>query len=157
MKRISIKQIILSILLVIVLESVSFGEFVDRLSPFWTLILWFYFVSRFEINFVYFLALVFGLLLDVISGNLLGQNALALIITTLLIVNAKKQIRMANTATIFVFMVFISFIYIIVLNIINFIIQGFYIDYFDLFIPLNTAIFYTIIATIMQQINAKKY
>lgn len=156
LKPLSIMQVIVFTILVIILESISFNDIVNSISPFWLLIFWSYVVINYNIKSVYILSLLFGVILDIISGGLVGENALTLIITSLFIVNFKKQIKIANSATIFVFIVFISSIYLISLILIKLVIEGFYFNYLDLLTPINTAIFYIIINNILYRKNAKR-
>lgn len=157
MNKLNIKQIFIAGILAIILEFITISPAIDITMPFWVLIFYSYFLINFTINQPFFGALIVGILLDSVSGSILGQNALALIFASFFILKIKNQIKIANSLTIMLVLFVASSIYFVTIFVINFIIQGYYLDYYSLFTLLTTAIMYPVIANFMQLFNVKKY
>ena len=73
---------------------------------------------------VYLLAFILGLLTDILQGSILGQNALALLISSAFIFNVKKSFYVSNLTTQQVYVFFASLIYLIPLILTHLVIQG---------------------------------
>ena len=69
-------------ILAFILGSISLPNILELVSPFWLLMFFIYWLIYSDSNGILSMALILGLLLDVLQGAILGQNALALIITS---------------------------------------------------------------------------
>ena len=70
-------------------------------------------------------ALILGLLTDILQGSILGQNALALLISSAFIFNVKKSFYVSNLTTQQVYVFIASLIYLVALTLTHIVIQGF--------------------------------
>jgi len=155
MSNTPIKQIVITTIFAIFLNLIDFGVFVNSIKPIWILIFYSYFIINFKIKNVYFLALVLGVIIDSSSGDIIGQNALALIVSSYFICKIKNSIKIANITTISVFIAFTGAIYIVIIVAIHSITQGFDLNY-DVFLPIiTTALSYPIVSVIMNKFNGR--
>jgi rod shape-determining protein MreD len=105
---------------------------------------------KYQLSFALYLAVVLGLMLDITFGSILGQNSLAFVVSSYLVLNNLKQIKFANTPTKLVYLLIISLVYLLVLLIPQVMIQGFDINYLIFISPITTTIFFLIINTFWQ-------
>jgi rod shape-determining protein MreD len=122
-------------------------------SPFWVLLFYIYWTIYFPAHGVFFLALIFGILLDILQGSLLGQNALALIISTAFIVNVKQSFYVSNISTQQVYMFIAGSIYLVLFLLTHILIQGLNFSWTILLAPLTTALFWPAIKLILSKLK----
>jgi len=91
------------------------------------------------------LALLLGVLLDILQGDILGQNALALILSSAFIVNVKQSFFVSNLSTQQVYVFVASSIYLGLFLLVHTLIQGFNFSYYLLFAPLTGALFWPLV------------
>jgi rod shape-determining protein MreD len=150
-----IKQITITTVIAMILESISITATIDAMMPLWIVLFYSYFLLNFDVKFEYFIALVLGIVIDITTSNILGQHALALIVASVVIMSGKRHIKISNTATIIAFIAIVSSVYVLVIFGTNIIIQGSFLEYLHLLSIVSTALCYPIVATFLQKVNGK--
>ena len=135
------------------LSAVSLPEMIQSAAPFWMLILFTYWLIYAETKAVYSFALLLGLVLDLLHGNVFGQNALALIGSTVFILNVKKSFYVSNLSTQQVYVFVASLIYLVITIGVHWIIQGFDFSYLILLAPLTGAILWPIVHFLLAKLK----
>ncbi|HIM58539.1 MAG TPA: rod shape-determining protein MreD [Gammaproteobacteria bacterium] len=116
-----------------------------EVSPFWLLLFFIYWLAYFPTKGRFFLALLLGVLLDILQGDILGQNALALILSTAFIVNVKQSFFVSNLSTQQVYVFIASSIYLALFLLVHTLIQDANFSYYLLFAPLSGALFWPLV------------
>ena len=98
-------------LLAFIIGAINLPEIIEIISPFWLLMFFTYWVIYSDSNRIYSSAMIIGLLLDEFQGGILGQNALALIISSAFILSVKKSFFVSNLTTHQVYIFLASLIY----------------------------------------------
>lgn len=111
-----------------------------ELSPFWMLIFFIYRLVYFPDNNAFFLALILGLLIDILQGDVFGKNALALILSSAFISNVKLSFYVSNLSTQQVYVFVASSIYLGVFLLVHFLTQGGVFSYYLLLAPISGAL-----------------
>ena len=101
----------------LIIGAISLPSILETISPFWMLIFFIYWIIYSDTKALYLFALILGLLTDILQGSILGQNALALLISSAFIFNVKKSFYVSNLTTQQVYVFFASLIYLIASNI----------------------------------------
>jgi rod shape-determining protein MreD len=126
----------------LIISELPLPDILHLASPFWILLFYVYWLNFFSARGGLFLALILGILLDILHGSLLGQNALALILSSAFIINIKQSFYVSNLSTQQVYMFIASIIYLVVILSVHILIQGFDFSYILLITPLSTALFW---------------
>ena len=137
------------------LSAISLPEVIQSAAPFWFFLFFSYWLIYTKNNTVYTYALLLGLLLDLLQFNVLGQNALALVISTFFILSVKKSFYFSNTTTQQVYIFLGSVIYLLVIIGTHWIIQGFDFSYLLFFAPITSSIMWPIILFFLPKLNFK--
>lgn len=132
-------------LFALILSAIPLPQVLLEASPFWMLLFFIYWLVYFNTKAEYVIALLLGVLLDVLHGDILGQNALALIFSSAFIVNVKQSFFVSNLSTQQVYVFFASTIYLIFLLIIHGLTQGFVMSYYLFLTPLSGALLWPLI------------
>ncbi|MEC7595981.1 MAG: rod shape-determining protein MreD [Pseudomonadota bacterium] len=140
-------------LLAFIIGAISLPSIIEIISPFWLLLFFIYWVIYSDATRIYSSAFVLGILLDILQGGILGQNALALIISTAFILNVKKSFFVSNLTTQQVYIFFTSIIYLIIFLITHIIVQGLQIQWLILSTPLTGAIFWPVIRFLLAKLK----
>jgi len=135
------------------LSAVSLPDMVQSAAPFWILIFFTYWLIYAETKAVYTFALLLGLLLDLLHGNVFGQNALALIGSTVFILNVKKSFYVSNLSTQQVYVFVASIIYLCITICVHWILQGFDFSYWAFLAPLTGAILWPIVHFLLAKLK----
>lgn len=114
-------------------------------SPFWVLLLYAYWLVNFPAKGSLFIALILGVLLDILQGDILGQNALALIIASLFIINVKQSFYVSNLSTQQVYVFLASSIYLGIFLFTHTLIHGWSDNYYLLLAPITSALIWPLI------------
>jgi len=122
-------------------------------SPFWLLLFFIYWLIYSDSNGIYTAALILGLLLDVLQGAILGQNALALIMSSAFILSVKKSFFVSNLTTQQVYVFFASLIYLILFLITHILVQGLQIQWLVIFVPFTGAILWPIVRFLLAKLK----
>ncbi len=132
-------------LFALVISAIPLPEIFLDISPFWMLLFYIYWISYLPVKNIFFLALILGMLLDVLQGNIIGQNALALILSSAFIIKAKQSFFVSNVSTQQVYVFVASVIYLASILIVHILTQDFNFSYYILIAPLSSAIFWSLI------------
>ena len=140
-------------ILAFIVGSVSLPNVLELVSPFWLLLFFIYWLIYSDSNGIYTAALILGLLLDVLQGAILGQNALALIMSSAFILSVKKSFFVSNLTTQQVYVFFASLIYLILFLITHILVQGLQIEWLVIFVPFTGAILWPIVRFLLAKLK----
>ena len=140
-------------LLAFIVGAISLPSIIEIISPFWLLLAFIYWLVYSGNTRIYSFAFVLGILLDVLQGGILGQNALALIISSAFILNVKKSFLVSNLTTQQVYVFFASLIYLILFLTTHILVQGLEIQWLVISAPLTGAIFWPVIRSLLAKLK----
>jgi rod shape-determining protein MreD len=140
-------------ILAFIVGAISLPSIIEIISPFWLLLAFIYWVIYSDSSRIYSSAFVLGILLDVLQGGILGQNALALIIGSAFILNVKKSFLVSNLTTQQVYVFFASLIYLILFLTTHILVQGLEIQWLVISAPLTGAIFWPVIRSLLAKLK----
>ncbi len=129
----------------LVISAIPLPEIFLDISPFWMLLFYTYWISYLPAKSIFSLALILGILLDILQGGIMGQNALALILSSAFIAKAKQSFFVSNVSTQQVYVFVASVIYLASILIVHILTQDFNFSYYILIAPLSSAIFWSLI------------
>ena len=129
----------------LILSVLPFNEIILDMSPFWMLLLYTYWLVYFPAKGSLFIALILGILLDILQGDILGQNALALILASIFINNVKQSFRVSNLSTQQVYVFASSGIYLAFYFLTHLLMHGINVNYYLLLAPLTGAILWPVV------------
>ena len=112
-------------IIALIIGAIALPSVLEIVSPFWMLIFFIYWIIYSDTKVLYLYALILGLLTDILQGSILGQNALALLISSAFIFSVKKSFYVSNLTTQQVYIFVASIIYLIALLLTHIAIQGF--------------------------------
>lgn len=144
-------SIIKIIIPALIITAISLPQILLEISPFWMLLFFIYRLVYSSGNERFFLALILGLLVDILQGDILGKNALALILSSAFINNVKFSFYVSNTSTQQVYVFVASSIYLAVFLLVHFLTQGNVLSYYSLLAPLSGAIFWPTIRFLLSK------
>ena len=75
----------------LIIGVISLPLVIELTSPLWMLVCFVYWVIYTDGKWIYLSAFILGLLMDVLQGGILGQNALSLVISSAFIFSVKKS------------------------------------------------------------------
>ncbi len=137
------------VLLALIIGAIPLPQILIEVSPFWMLLFFTYWLIWFDPKGCFFFALLLGVLVDVAQGDILGQNALALILSASFINYVKQSFSVSNLSTQQVYVFVAASIYWVSFLLVHSLIQGFNLNYYLLFIPLSSALFWPIIRLLL--------
>ncbi len=140
-------------ILAFIVGSISLPHILELISPFWLLLFFIYWLIYSDSSGIYSAALILGLLLDVLQGAILGQNALALVISSAFILSVKKSFFVSNLTTQQVYVFIASLIYLIFFLITHLVIQGLQIQWLIIFVPFTGAIVWPIVRFLLAKLK----
>ena len=140
-------------LLAFIIGAINLPEIIEIISPFWLLMFFTYWVIYSESNRIYSSAMIIGLLLDVLQGGILGQNALALVISSAFIFSVKKSFFVSNLTTQQVYVFLASLIYLTLYITTHISVQGLQIQWLILATPLSGAIIWPVIRFLLAKLK----
>ena len=129
----------------VLISAISFPVAIQSASPFWVLLFFTYWLIYAQARAVYTCALLLGLLLDLLQGNIFGQNALALIISATFILNVKKSFYLSNLSTQQDYVFVSSALYLLITLCVHIATQGFDFGYLVFLAPLTGAILWPVV------------
>ena len=127
-------------IIALIIGAISLPLVIELSSPLWLLVCFVYWVIYTDGKWIYRSALILGLLIDVLQGGILGQNALALVISSAFIFNVKKSFFVSNLTTQQVYIFIGSLIYLITFLLTHILVQGFDFSWLILISPFSSAI-----------------
>ena len=140
-------------ILAFIVGSISLPHVLELISPFWLLLFFIYWLIYSDSNGIYSAALILGLLLDVLQGAILGQNALALVISSAFILSVKKSFFVSNLTTQQVYVFIASLIYLTFFLVTHLVIQGLQIQWLIIFVPFTGAIVWPIVRFLLAKLK----
>ena len=140
-------------IIALIVGAISLPSILEIVSPFWMLIFFIYWVIYTDTKGLYLLALILGLLTDILQGSILGQNAFALLISSAFIFNVKKSFYVSNLTTQQVYVFFASLIYLIALILTHTAIQGFEFSWLIILVPFTSAIIWPLVRLFLAKIK----
>ena len=139
--------------LAFIVGAIALPSLIEMVSPFWLLLFFIYWLIYSDSNGIYSSAFVLGILLDVFQGGILGQNALALVISSAFILSVKKSFFVSNLTTQQVYVFIASLIYLIVFLITHISVQGLQIQWLVLFVPFTGAILWPLVRFLLAKLK----
>ena len=140
-------------IIALIIGAISLPSILETISPFWMLIFFIYWIIYTDTKMVYLFAFILGLLTDILQGSILGQNALALLISSAFIFNVKKSFYVSNLTTQQVYVFFASLIYLTVLILTHLTIQGFDFSWLIILSPFTGAIIWPLIRLFLAKLK----
>jgi rod shape-determining protein MreD len=140
-------------IIALIIGAISLPSILETISPFWMLIFFIYWIIYTDSKTVYLFALILGLLTDILQGSILGQNALALLISSAFIFNVKKSFYVSNLTTQQVYVFFASLIYLIPLILTHLVIQGFDFSWLVILSPFTGSIIWPLVRLFLAKLK----
>ena len=140
-------------LIALIVNSISFPQFIEIISPFWILIFYIYWLIYSENKAAYIVALLLGLILDISQGDILGQNAVALILSSAVILRVKKSFYVSNITTQQIYIFMASLVYLVALLITQITMLGINFDWLILFAPITSSIIWPFVRFLLAKLK----
>ena len=140
-------------IIALIIGAIALPSVLEIVSPFWMLIFFIYWIIYSDTKVLYLFALILGLLTDILQGSILGQNALALLISSAFIVNVKKSFYVSNLTTQQVYVFFASLIYLIALILTHLAIQGFDFSWLIILSPFTGSIIWPLVRLFLAKLK----
>ena len=140
-------------IIALIIGAISLPLVIELSSPLWLLVCFVYWVVYTDGKWIYLSALILGLLMDVLQGGILGQNAFALVISSAFIFNVKKSFFVSNLTTQQVYIFISSLIYLITFLLTHILVQGFDFSWLILISPLSSAIMWPVIRFLLAKLK----
>ena len=140
-------------IIALIIGVISLPSVLEIVSPFWMLIFFIYWIIYTDTKALYLFALILGLLTDILQGSILGQNALALLISSAFIFNVKKSFYVSNLTTQQVYVFFASLIYLIALILTHLAIQGFDFSWLIILSPFTGSIIWPLVRLFLAKLK----
>ncbi len=137
----------------LIIGAISLPLVIELSSPLWMLVCFVYWVIYTDGKWIYLSALILGLLMDILHGGILGQNALSLVISSAFIINVKKSFFVSNLTTQQVYIFLGSLIYLITFLLIHILVQGFDFSWLILISPFSSAIIWPVIRFLLAKLK----
>jgi len=133
--------------------AISMPSFLELASPFWLLPFFSYWVIYSNGKNIFASAFILGILLDIIEGGTLGQNAVALVLSSAFILNVKKSFFVSNLTTQQVYIFLGSIIYLIIFLLVHQLTQGLNFEWLILLSPFTSAILWPLIRYLLAKLK----
>jgi len=140
-------------ILAFILGSISLPIILELISPFWLLLFFIYWLIYSDSRGIFSAALILGLLLDVLQGAILGQNALALIVSSAFILSVKKSFFVSNLTTQQVYVFIASLIYLVLFLMTHLMVQSLQIQWLILFVPFTGALMWPVVRFLLAKLK----
>ena len=140
-------------IIALIIGAISLPLVIELSSPLWMLVCFVYWVIYTDGKWMYRSALILGLLMDVLQVGILGQNALALVISSAFIFNVKKSFFVSNLTTQQVYIFLGSLIYLITFLLIHIFVQGLDFSWLILISPFSSAIMWPVIRFLLAKLK----
>ncbi|WP_416686433.1 rod shape-determining protein MreD [Candidatus Pseudothioglobus sp. Uisw_041] len=133
--------------------AISLPSFLELASPFWLLPFFSYWVIYSNGKNIFASAFILGILFDIIEGGTLGQNAVALVLSSAFILNVKKSFFVSNLTTQQVYIFLGSIIYLIIFLLVQQLTQGLNFEWLILLSPFTSAILWPLIRYLLAKLK----
>ena len=134
-------------------DAISLPFSLELASPFWLLPFFSYWVIYSNGKNIFASAFILGILLDIIEGGTLGQNAAALVLSSAFILNVKKSFFVSNLTTQQVYIFLGSIIYLIIFLLVQQLTQGLNFEWLILLSPFTSAILWPLIRYLLAKLK----
>lgn len=138
----------------LILSAIPLNEVLLDASAFWLLLFYIYWLVYFSTKATFFIALILGVLLDILHGDILGQNALALILSSLFISNIKQSFFVSNLSTQQIYVFISSSIYLLFFLLTSILTQDFAFNYYVFLAPFTSALVWPIVRFVLSKCKA---
>lgn len=135
----------------LIVSNIPLPEILLDIAPFWMLLFCTYWLVWFNAKARFFFVLILGILLDISQGDILGQNALALILSGGFIAYVKQSFSVSNLSTQQVYIFTAASIYLVLFLLVHTLIQGFNFNYYLLLTPLSSALFWPVVRLMLSK------
>ena len=141
------------VIIAFITGAISLPSFLELCSPFWLLLFFTYWLIYTDSKKIITSALILGLLLDILQGGILGQNALSLVLSSAFILNEKRSFFISNLSTQQVYIFFGSVIYLIVFLLVHQLAQGLNFEWLILLSPFTGALLWPLIRSLLAKLK----
>ena len=133
--------------------AISLPFSLELASPFWLLPFFSYWVIYSNGKNIFASAFILGILLDIIEGGTLGQNAVALVLSSAFVLNVKKSFFVSNITTQQVYIFISTLIYLITFLLIHSLVNGLNIKWLILLSPFTSALLWPLIRLLLAKLK----
>jgi len=130
---------------ILIFNTIPLPDYMLVFMPIWVLMFLSHWLVINKSEGIYFIALLLGLIIDIQLSDILGQNSLALIGSIFFINKVKKSFAFSNYTTQQIYIFVASDIYLIIYLGLFIVINGVYIDYWILTVPIINAIIWPLV------------
>lgn len=138
----------------LILSTIPLNEVLLDVSAFWLLLFYIYWLTYFPTKATFFIALILGVLIDILHGDILGQNALALILSSLFISSVKQSFFVSNLSTQQIYVFISSSIYLLFFLLTSILTQDFVLNYYVFLAPFTSALVWPIVRFLLSKCKA---
>ena len=136
-----------------IITVISLPSSLELASPFWLLSFFSYWLIYSNGKNIFTSAFILGILLDIIQGGILGQNALALLLSSAYILYVQKSFLVSNLTTQQVYIFIGSVIYLIVFLLVHQLAQGLNFEWLILLAPFTGAILWPLMRSLLTKLK----
>ena len=140
-------------ILAFIAGAIKLPNMIEIISPFWLLLFFVYWLIYSNTEGIYRFAFILGILLDVFQGGILGQNALALVISSAFILSVKKSFFVSNLTTQQVYIFIASLIYLALFLMTHIAVQGIQIQWLVILTPFTGAILWPVVRFLLAKLK----
>ena len=140
-------------ILAFIVAAINLPHLIELISPFWLLLFFVYWLIYSNSEGIYRFAFILGILLDVFQGGILGQNALALVISSAFILSVKKSFFVSNLTTQQVYIFIASLIYLALFLMTHIAVQGIQIQWLVVLTPFTGAILWPAVRFLLAKLK----
>ena len=140
-------------ILAFIVTAINLPHLIELISPFWLLLFFVYWLIYSNSEGIYRFAFILGILLDVFQGGILGQNALALVISSAFILSVKKSFFVSNLTTQQVYIFITSLIYLALFLMTHIAVQGIQIQWLVVLTPFTGAILWPAVRFLLAKLK----
>ena len=140
-------------ILAFIVGAINLPHLIELISPFWLLLFFVYWLIYSTSEGIYRFAFILGILLDVFQGGILGQNALALVISSAFILSVKKSFFVSNLTTQQVYIFITSLIYLALFLMTHIAVQGIQIQWLVVLTPFTGAILWPAVRFLLAKLK----
>ena len=140
-------------ILAFIVGAINLPHLIELISPFWLLLFFVYWLIYSNSEGIYRFAFILGILLDVFQGGILGQNALALVISSAFILSVKKSFFVSNLTTQQVYIFITSLIYLALFLMTHIAVQGIQIQWLVVLTPFTGAILWPAVRFLLAKLQ----
>ena len=140
-------------ILAFIVAAINLPHLIELISPFWLLLFFVYWLIYSNSEGIYRFAFILGILLDVFQGGILGQNALALVISSAFILSVKKSFFVSNLTTQQVYIFITSMIYLALFLMTHIAVQGIQIQWLVVLTPFTGAILWPAVRFLLAKLK----